>query len=213
MDDKIEKWLSYISMTPNSLALRAMPAKVVNILQGMSATKDVDSGYPLIAIYFDTDSLRYTIKTHRNQSCILWVWQWGRYKFRGSRTLALPLLVSWSKNIIGSTARWNQCQQAEDLLYELANRSMYLTVTVHSHCASQSFSWTVFWLEHSGTRTHLCSLLRTSYHTLREVRCLSSISWNEYRRKWQSSRKNWTNITSSQSPLSETHEICPNQCH
>jgi hypothetical protein len=53
-------------MTPSSLALEKISAEVVNILQGMSATKDADLGYSHSVVYFNTNSLRYTTKNYQN---------------------------------------------------------------------------------------------------------------------------------------------------
>jgi hypothetical protein len=107
-----------------------------------------------------------------------------RRRLRVLKTLALPLSVSWSKNTTGITACWDQRQPAEDALYELVKRSVYLGVTVYSHCARQFLSWSVFGLKHSGAATPLCSLLHTSYYTIWEVN-YSTISYYEYRRRLQ----------------------------
>jgi hypothetical protein len=85
-----------------------MTTEIVKILQGMSATKDIDSRYSLSAIYSDTVVSDVLQRTTEILLWVLWLWQWEQCKSRCSKTRVLTLSVSWSKNIIGSTACWNQ---------------------------------------------------------------------------------------------------------
>lgn len=145
-----------------------IPARVVNILQGMSAIEDMDLAYALSAVHFDNNGLRYTTKNYRNSIVHLVSMQ-----TLGSICVASIGFLDeeyWSSAGGGLTLRTGHAQCVPYCYCSPTLRKVILIM-----------NWTL--AEHSGAATPLmCSLFRTSCYTLQAF-VYSTISYHEYRRR------------------------------